>query len=155
MGWSVSTDGTPILTFPIPKFQRRQCAEMTHVAWVIRNEIVYQELAIVDVSIETITRFMLSYQDRCRLADGVFGGCWQQTDNVVDITFGRARLCGLWTWPLQGKFRPKRGLITRESLDLNAVAYTARAETRESRRWRISAFWFWEECLFNLRGTQL
>ena len=29
-----------------------------------------------------------------------------------------------------------------ESLDLNAVAYTARAETRESRRWRTSAFSF-------------
>ena len=30
----------------------------------------------------------------------------------------------------------------RESLDLNAVAYTARAETRESRRCGMSAFGF-------------
>jgi len=35
---------------------------------------------------------------------------------------------------------PKREL--RESLDLNTVAQTARVETRESRRWRMSAFGF-------------
>jgi len=47
------------------------------------------------------------------------------------------------------------GLVFRKSLDLNAVAWTARAETGESRRWRMSAFVSKKKYLFNLRGTQL